>query len=99
MKRILFATIIVALFGLTCCKKKNDVDGPQAKCYKVTYSAGVLGAGGEVTVYEWLTEEQIATQREKYEREGFTNIVFTEMPGYTTSVACYALGNGSEYLN
>ncbi len=91
MKKILFAIAIVALLGLTSCKEG-------AKCYKVTYTAGVIGVGAEAVAYEWITEEQVETQKAKYVADGYTNIIFTEVPGYTNAAACYALGNMSEYL-
>lgn len=93
MKKILLAIAVIALFGLTSCSKEG------AKCYKVTYKAGAIGIDAETTVYEFINEDQIATQRAKYEAKGYTSIVFTEVPGYTTAAACYALGNMSEFLN
>lgn len=91
MRKVLFAIAVVALFGLTSCKEG-------ARCYKVTYTAGVIGVGAEAVAYEWITEEQIEAQKAKYVANGFTNITFTEVPGYTNAAACYALGNMSEYL-
>jgi len=95
MKKVLFAIAIAAVMGLglTSCDKDNG------KCYKVTYTAGILGAGAEGVAYEWLNEDQVSTQKAKYEAEGFTNIVFTEMTNYTSAAACIALGNASEYLD
>jgi len=94
MKKVLFAIAIAAMFGfgLTSCDKENG------KCYKVTYNAGALGATAEVTVFQWLNEDQVATQKAQYEAQGFTSIVFTVMDGYTNSATCLALGNASEYL-
>ena len=61
MKKVFFAIAIATVLGLglTSCDKENG------KCYKVTYTAGVIGIGAEETAYEWLNEDQIATQRAK----------------------------------
>lgn len=93
MKKALLSVAIVVLFLLTSCNKEG------AKCYKVTYTAGVIGVGAEGTVYLWLNDDDIEAQRAKYVAEGFTDIVFTEMEGYTTSATCIALGNISELVD
>jgi len=95
MKKIIFAAVISIMFGLGLTSCNSD----GAKCYKVTYTAG-FGTIGEAsyTVYEWINEDQISTQRSRYEAEGYTNIIFTEMSSYTNSATCLALGNASEFL-
>jgi len=95
MKKVFFAIAIAVLFGmgLSSCTQEGG------KCYKVTYTASLAGTGTEVTVYEWLTEEQVATQKAKYEAEGYTNIVFTEMTQYSNATTCIALGNTSELID
>lgn len=94
MKKILFAVAVVAMFGLGMSSCKNE----NGKCWKITYTAGALGVGTEMTVYEWLSDAELQVQKERYEREGYTEITAEEVPAYKTKAGCIALGNATDLL-
>lgn len=94
MKKIILAVAVVAMLGLGMSSCKNE----NGKCWKVTYTAGALGVGTEVTVYWWLSDAELEVQKERYEREGYTSITAVEMPNYKTKAGCIALGNATDLL-
>jgi len=77
------AVALVATMGLALVSCNKD----ENKCWKVTYKTNILG---EVSVYQWASQNNMDAQVAEWEKLGYTDIKYSSASKYKNMADCIA---------